>query len=69
MEKEIAAALKAAKAYKIRNEGERSSVELIRAMLEDCHARLALLDVWVDDYERQAKIRKAEDELRKAQSA
>lgn len=69
MEKEITAALKAAKAYKIRNEGERSSVEMIRGMLEDCSARLALLDTFAGDFARVIAIRKAEDDLRKAQSA
>ena len=69
MQKEITAALKAAKAYKIRNEGERGSVEMIRAMLEDCNARLPLLDVFASDHDKVIAVRKAQDALREAQSA
>ena len=62
-------ALKAAKAHKVRNEGERSSVEMIVNMLQDCVDRVALLDTFAGDFERQVRVRAAEDELRAAQSA
>lgn len=69
MEKQIKAALVAARAYKVRNEGERSSVELIVAMLEDAARRCTLLDGFAEAYDKQQAVRGAEEALAKAQAA
>lgn len=68
MQKEITAAVKAANAYKIRNEGERASVEMIRSMLADISTRLPLLDGFAEGHDRVIRVRAAEDELRAAQA-
>lgn len=68
MQKEIATALAAARKHKVRNEGERSSVELIVALLEDAGARVALLDSLSESYARQQNVRNAEAALAAAQA-
>lgn len=65
----VTAALKAAKAHKPRNEGDRSETDLVVNMLSDCLAHAGQLDELADSYERAERLRLAEDELRKAQSA
>ena len=68
MEKEIAAALKAAKAYKVRNDGDRPHAQLVIALLTDAHERSGALEGHADAYNRQQRINDAENELRAAQA-
>lgn len=69
MQKEIAAALKAAKAYKVRNAGDESSAALIVAMLEDANTRVPLLAGFADAYDKRQQLAAAQDALRQAESA
>lgn len=69
MQKEIDAALKAAKAYKIRGEGDRPHAELIIALLADASGRTGRLEEFAEAYDKQQRIAAAQDELRKAQTA
>lgn len=69
MQKQIEAALKAARAYKPRNEGDRSESELVLNLLEDCSRHAVHLDALADAYEKRENVRLAEDALREAQSA
>jgi hypothetical protein len=68
MLKQIDAALKAARAYKPRNEGDRSESELVLGLLEDCAAHARHLDALADAYEKRENVRVAEDALRAAQA-
>jgi|tagenome__1003787_1003787.scaffolds.fasta_scaffold18591767_1 hypothetical protein len=69
MQKEIAAALKAANAYKPVNEGDAGTAALVVAMLTDAAAKAAVLEDLAESHERLLRLRAAEDELRAAQSA
>jgi hypothetical protein len=69
MQTQIAAALKAAKAYKPRNEGDRSTSELIVALLTDAETKAAIVEELADSWERSERVRVAQQELLEAQSA
>lgn len=68
MEKELKAAVAAAKAYSPRNEGDSASVAMIRALLQDASDRAAILDSLADSHDATVRLRKAEEELRAAQA-
>lgn len=63
MQKEIAAALAAAKKHKVRNDGEKTHVEFILALLQDAHLRSGYLDDYATGYDREQRVRAAQDEL------
>lgn len=68
MQKEIAAALKAAKAYKPRNAGDESSVELIVALLQDVSTRVPMLTGLADGYEKRQALADAQNAVRAAEA-
>lgn len=68
MQKQIDAALKAARAYKPRNEGDRSEAQLVLNLLEDCSRHAVHLDALADAYAKRENVRAAEDALREAQA-
>jgi hypothetical protein len=68
MDKEIKAALAAAKKYKVRNEGDKPHAELIVALLTDANERAGALEGHADAYDKQQRINVAQDELRAAQA-
>lgn len=57
MQKEIAAALKAANAYKARSDNESIHVDFIRALLSDAATRAGFLD----DYQSEHDLRVAQE--------
>ena len=69
MQKEIDAALAAAKKYKARNEGEQPHVDLIVAMLTDLAQRVGMLDELSASFSKEQGIRDAQAALTAAQSA
>lgn len=62
-------AVKAADAYKVRNEGDRLEHEMIASYLGDLVRHAENLDELADSYERQQRINAAQAELNAAQSA
>lgn len=68
MEKALQAALKAAKAYKVRNYGDGNQVDLVINMLTDCLMHCEALDELADAHDRAQRIATAQNELRQAQS-
>lgn len=69
MEKEIQAALTAAKKRKPKNEGDRSELELVVNLLADALAHAATLDHHAEAYAKQQRVIEAQAELSAAQSA
>lgn len=67
MQKEIAAAVKAAAAYKPRNAVEDQNVKFIRAALQDADLRASMLDDIVAGHNASERLRAAEAELAAAQ--
>lgn len=68
MQTQIAAALKAAKAHKSRNEGDRSTVALVVALLTDAKAKADIVEELADSWEKQQRISAAQAELTAAQA-
>lgn len=67
MQTQIDAALKAAKAYKPRNDIEEIHAGLVVACLSDASARAGMLDKIVEDYDKTQRLLAAQAELAAAQ--
>lgn len=68
MHKQIDAALAAATKYEAKNEGDRSTVAFVVALLTDAKAKAAIVNELADSWERQQRVTAAQAELSSAQA-